>query len=205
MIKCIIPCCGFGTRMNMPPNQSKELLLDSNNKYLIEYPMEICKKFNLEPIFIVRPEKQDLIKYLQNNNYEPFITSPGKEWAQTVLKSQELWDEKQNILLLPDTRFEPISVINDIKKSLEFGSEAIFAVHEVDNISKWGFVSKAVYAEKPNLVQPGPAWGIIGFTKKAGTAIFTNMQQKFYNAHEFCTNFVFLDNFKDVTRTGKIE
>jgi dTDP-glucose pyrophosphorylase len=198
-MKAIIPMAGFGTRMGMLPNEAKELLL-IDGKYLIEYSLEICEKYKLEPIFIVRKEKQQLIEYLKGNKFDPLIVGPGQEWAQTVLKSQDLWDDKGNILLLPDTRFGPTSIINDMKKSLEFGSEIVFAIHKVEDVSKWGFVTNACYAEKPPLIAQGYAWGLIGFTKKAGISLFTNMQIKSYNAHDFSTNFLFLDSFKDVTR-----
>lgn len=196
----IIPCCGFGTRVKMKPNESKEMLLDSSGKPIINYSLKLCKKYNLDPLFLVRKEKQDLINYLKKKKVKYLIMEPGNEWSQTIYNSKEHWDEK-NILLLPDTRFEPIEIIEQIKKSLEFGYDLSYAVHKVSDCSKWGIVSLFGYIEKPQTSIFGNSWGLIGFTKEAGSVIFKNMENKScYYKHEFNTNFVFLDKFEDITR-----
>lgn len=204
MVKAIIPCCGLGTRMSMPLDQSKEMLLE-DDKPLIQYSLDLCKQYDLEPLVLTRAEKTDLTKYLEVNNIKYIIMKPGKEWAETVYNSQEHW-ANHNILLLPDTRFEPSIVINQIKEALKFGAQACFAIHQVEDISQWGFVTKYIYCEKPKIKTSGTAWGVIGFTKAAGCDIFYNMQTKsIYNEHRYPVNFVFLNSFIDVTRTGKIE
>lgn len=206
MIRAIIPCAGFGTRMSMPINQSKELLLDKNGQPLIQWHLDLCKQYNIEPFIVTRAEKEDLIDYCKNNNIAYAVMVPGEEWPHTAYNSNTYWKEK-NILLLPDSRFEPKNIINQIKQSLEFGYDVTFAVHKVPDVSKWGMVTQTFYSEKPYLENlAGYAWGIIGFTKQAGYDIFYNMRNRGrYSQHEYNTNIVFLDSFRDVTRTGVIE
>lgn len=207
MTKAIIPCCGLGLRMNMEFYESKEMILNPNELYepLIHWTINRCLDNNIEPLILVRKEKQDLISYLNDLKIEYIEMEPGKEWAETVYNSKDHWSN-QNILILPDTRWKPESALKDIKKLLDFGSEVVFGVHNVNDQSKWGWVNKEYYCEKSNIQNPGTVWGLIGFTKKTGRKLFYNMQNKgeIYN-HEFITNFVFLDEFKDLTRTGKIE
>ncbi len=205
-MKAIIPCCGFGTRAGMLPNQSKEMLPDLNDEHerpLIHWHLMHCWRNGIEPLVLVRKEKEDLISYLAQKqvDVETIIMEPGKEMPETVYNAKDHWDNK-NILLLPDTRFEPLNALKQVKKSLEFGCDAVFGVHEVNNLSLWGGISPGSYCEKPSYSIPGNAWGIIGFTKAAGKEIFTNLQTKnepFYLGN-FDVNFVFLEKFEDLTR-----
>jgi dTDP-glucose pyrophosphorylase len=203
-MKAIIPCSGFGSRMNMKPNQSKELLLDSKGKYIIEYSMDLCEDYGIEPLFITRPEKEDLIHYLKANDLNVLVQPPGKEWAETVHNSKDHWDSK-NILILPDTRFTPTNAIQQVIDALNFGSEVVFGLHRVSDVSQWGNVTISQYCEKPKETTEGYAWGIIGFTDYAGDSLFRKMQTNDYNYHSFNTNYVFLNTFKDLTRTGVID
>lgn len=201
----IIPCCGFGKRMNLSPNQSKEMLPGPNGDPLIDYSLNLCAYNKLEPLILVRKEKKDLIKHLEKRNINYIIMKPGKEWAETVYNSNDHWRE-DNFLILPDTRFESSDIINQMKKSLEFGCNVVFALHEVPDIKNWGEVKIYGYSEKPKETGNGQAWGIIGFKKESGLNLFKSMQEKkLWNFHEPYTNFLFLDKFKDLTRTGKVE
>ncbi len=203
-ILAIIPCAGLGSRMGMPLNQSKELLLDTrNNKPLIEWHLNLCKSNKLDPLIITRPEKIDLIEYCIKNKINHIISQPGKEWMDTVELSRPYWYEN-NILLLPDTRFQPKCIIKSIKQSLQFGCSTVFALHKVQDISKWGYVTDYGYCEKLPFNNSGHAWGILGFKKN--TDIFKNMSHRgIFNPHKNKTNFLFLNEFYDITRTGKIE
>lgn len=208
-MKAIIPCCGFGTRMEMAIDQSKEMLIEpSTGLPIIAYSIALCKKYGITPLVATRKEKTDLIEYCCNNNIQHIVIEPGKEWADTVLETKPYWEDK-NVLLLPDVRFKPDIIIEQIKKSLDFGVDICYAVHEVNDISKWGSIDPHNYGEKINIRDPGYAWGIIGFTKCLGEYVFEDMTMTgFYHNHQhsdFVINFVFLDEFKDITRTGKIE
>lgn len=204
MIRAIIPACGFGTRMNMDVNKSKEMESDGYGP-LIRWTLEQCSLNNIEPLVLVRKEKKDLIGYLEQNKVKYIVMRPGKEWAETVYNSREHWSQ-WNILILPDTRWSPKTALGDIKNALWFGIDIVFAVHRVEDTSKWGEISWMCYNEKPASNFEGYAWGLIGFNKNSGKDLFKNMQRKNRNNHhKRLTNFIFLDEFKDLTRTGKIE
>lgn len=201
-MKCIIPCSGFGTRMKMSKNKSKEMLPDNifGYKHLIDYPLYICKLFNLEPLIIVRKAKKDLINYLKKNKVRYIFYEPkkGEEWWKTVLSSKNNWDQ-ENLLLLPDTRFTPYSIIEDMKKGLELGNNAVFAVHKVNDPQNWGIIKNYCLLEKPkDLKDPEMAWGLIAFNKFEGEAIFTSMNHGYIYLEN--TGFVYLNNFHDITR-----
>lgn len=200
-MKSIIPCAGFGTRMKMKPNQSKEMLPDPmNDQPLIKWAIWHSEYCGFEPLILVRKEKQDLIDYLDENKVEYIVMKPGKEWAETVYNSKDHWDD-QNLLFLPDVRFKnPIQVVQNIKKLLEFGSEVVFGIHEVANPQNWGCLNILGFEEKPEESKYKHAWGLIGFTKQCGE-IFQDMQNKSVPFNHFPnTNFTFLEEFQDLTR-----
>src|ERR1041385_1378889 len=99
-VKAIIPCSGRGSRMKMDTWEAKELLIDPvNGKPLVDYSLDLCYKYSIKPVIITRAEKRPFIDHIMDNhpNADLIICDPGKEWAETVLKSQGLWGEK-NIL-----------------------------------------------------------------------------------------------------------
>ncbi len=204
---CIIPCAGLGTRMSMTLNKSKELLIDPcTHEPIIKWSLDLCKKHHIEPLVITRKEKTDLIAYLSEQGVKCLIIEPdGSEWPSTVLASEHLWQEN-NILILPDTRFSPENALKQIEDSLLLQKPVTFALHSVDNVSKWGCVEEFYYCEKPNKNTHGWAWGLIGFKKDFGPLLLNNMlEQQIFHDHIEETNFLFLDKFVDLTRTGKIE
>lgn len=202
-MKAIIPCAGYGTRVGMRPDQSKEMLPDANHKGkpLIQWCLDICKAFNIEPLVITRKEKKDLRQYLFNAGVKFIDIKVEREWADSILKSKDHWDE-QNILILPDTRFDRIRCIEDIQRGLSLGNKAVLALHEVTDPDKWGIVKDYMMYEKPDLTGKQWAWGLIGFTKFEGECIFTGMRDEgyFYLEH---TGFTFLNKFEDLTRGDK--
>lgn len=203
MIKAILPCCGYGSRMNMQLDQSKEMLPDSNGNPLIKYHLDICFKYGLEPLIITRAEKTDLIKYVETF-CDVLIIEPKREWPYTILKSWEKWEE-DNVLLLPDTRFEPHDIINNIKRDLELGADISIALHSVMDANKWCIVNDYQLHEKSNGFHGQQyAFGVIGFKKRAGIHLFSelniNKEANLYNA-----SFQYLDSFVDVTRNGTVE
>lgn len=200
-MRCIIPAAGYGTRMGMKPNQSKEMLPDPGYKHqpMIQYALDLCKAFNMDPIVITREDKKDLRQYLFNNEIEEQLIDVKGEWNQTVLASQVHWYEN-NMLLLPDTRFSSFRCIEDIQRGLNLGNNAVMALHEVTDPSKWGIASGYVLYEKPNfLFGKHWAWGLIGFKNTYGQELFSNVESlKMENV-----GFTFLEKFEDITRNGK--
>jgi UTP-glucose-1-phosphate uridylyltransferase len=211
-IKAIIPCAGFGTRIKMLSHESKEMLIDPNNpdKYLIDYSLDLCYKYNIDPVVITRPEKQDLINYLKTKECELIICKPGKEWAETVLKSQGLWGDK-NILLLPDTRFD-VDALEKVIQLMHYNYKLVTAVHNISNTEsdKWGTVTKDHIFEKwprfsGNDEAKLLAWGILGFDKNIGVELFNSLYPCGFYKNNENIGMVYLDSFKDITRTGTLE
>lgn len=201
-MRCIIPAAGFGTRMGMKPGQSKEMLPSPENKYnpIISYALTLCKMFNMEPLVVTRKEKVDLRQYLFNEQVKFIDIEVEGEWNETILKSREHW-HKENLLLLPDTRFSSLRVIENIQRGLSLGNNAVMALHRVPDPSNWGIVTNNyTLMEKPE-ISTGPqlAWGLIGFRNTYGQKLFSNV--KYLELEN--VGFTYLDYFKDITRGSK--
>lgn len=210
MTKLLIPCAGFGSRMAMDKDKSKELLLYKGTP-LIEYALTIADNYNLKPLVITRKEKTDLIEYCDKFDIETFIIEVNGEWADTVLKSQDFWEE-DNILILPDTIFShKHKTIESIIAYLKYGNSAAFALHKVEDSTKWGIVVEDKNEKYPKLIEKPKlegnehyAWGLIGFKKSYGKELFEACSKKQALELKNC-GFTYLEEFKDLTRTGKIE
>lgn len=214
-MKCIVPCAGFGTRMSMAKDCSKEMLPDPGYKHqpIIQYVLDLCEAFKLEPLVITRKEKQDLRQYLFDKQVDFIDIDVKGEWNESVLASKELWAEN-NLLILPDTRFYSYKCIEDIQRGLELGNNAVMALHEVTDPSKWstwGMIFNNHIYEKPNLTdyywyenytkEPEMkwAWGLIGFKDTYGQELFSNIQcLELKNV-----GFTYLTKFEDITRGTK--
>lgn len=207
MTKMILPCAGFGSRMNMKINESKEMLLDSNKVPLIEYSLCIAKMFGIQPLIITRKEKTDLIDYCKDKAELVILDEPGEEWPATVLASYPNWGKK-NILVLPDTRFDPVSIVNEVNKSLD-SYDIVFATHQVTDPQNWGIVQGNRACEKPvkfgNNTDPSTAWGIIGYHNDAGIDLFKDFSRKEQWFYVGNNQKISLNYFKDITRSGYIE
>lgn len=193
--------------MNMKPNESKEMLIDpSTGLRLIDNVLHLAKITGADVHVITRIEKTDLIKYLRPKEKVTIqIIEPEGEWADTVLESRDHWDE-HNILILPDTKWNPLlTTLESMEEFLKLGCESVFAVHKVDDVSKWGQIENYKVIEKPVEETGGYAWGLIGFTYHQGYRIFATMKFKNDPCVLEKSSFLFLDSFKDLTRTGKIE
>ncbi len=202
-MRAILPCAGYGSRMKMQPNQSKEMLLDSKGKPIIEYHLDLCYKYNITPLVITRAEKKDLIQYCTDKSVETLIIEPQREMPFTVLRSWEKWEE-DNILLLPDTRFEPTYIIEKVMNDLDLGAELSIALHQVDDPQNWGIVHNYKLIEKPkHLFGTHEAFGIIGFKRSTGISFFDSLNLQ-RSAKLTNTSFQYLDSFRDITRTGII-
>jgi UTP-glucose-1-phosphate uridylyltransferase len=199
--KAIIPCAGFGTRMFMKPNESKEMLyIDGTGNPIIQYSLDLCYKYDLEPLIITRKEKTDLIEYCNKPWIQTLIIEPNGEWPNTILASKHLWNEN-NIMILPDTRFNPTSVIKDMEMSLKLGNRSVIALHEVSDSSKWCIVDDYKLIEKPDFNTKAMAMGLIGFKDVEGISLFDTISQRNTRFLLEDAGFVYLNDFKDITRT----
>ncbi len=203
-MRAIIPCAGFGTRMNMKPNESKEMLLDSDGQHLIDHILMLCNIYNLKPLIITRAEKIDLIEYCDKRGIETLIISPFGEWPDTILASESKW-HTNNILILPDTRFEPTSIIAQLEQDLLNGARASIALHTITDATKWCVIQNYDIIEKPDLSLSSMAMGLIAFNKHEGYRLFKTISKRNNPYHLMDASFQYLTSFKDITRTGKIE
>lgn len=206
-MRVIIPCAGYGTRMGMEPDKSKELLIDpSRNKPLIDYSLELCKGHGYDPFVITRREKTDLIDYLDENSVEYMFSTGNGEWMDSVLQTESYWGE-HNLLVFPDTKFSTIEVIREMEMDMKIGSLASIALHKVKEPNKWCIVDNYWLMEKPMINPHSPqtywAFGLIMFHKSYGIKLFHSLSEDKYLRLEN-TSFKYLDIFVDLTRTGKL-
>lgn len=200
-MKCIIPAAGYGTRMSMARGKSKEMLPDLGYKRqpIIQYALDLCKAFHMEPLVITREDKKDLRQYLFDQGVKFIDIDVKGEWNESVLASESFWD-KDNLLLLPDTRFDSFKCIEDIQNGLKLGNNAVMALHEVTDPEKWGCVVQYRLFEKCQFMgDKFWAWGLIGFKNTYGQELFSNVDYlELRNV-----GFTFLKNFEDITRNEK--
>jgi dTDP-glucose pyrophosphorylase len=205
-VKAIIPCAGFGTRMNMAPNESKELLVHpATKKPIIEFTLDRAREAGLDPCVITRKEKTDLIEYCEVNDIPYQVIVPEGEWMNTVLMSEPHWEDI-NVLILPDTRFFPYDILDNMKTDLILGANSSLALHYVTDPQNWAVVDNYTLYEKPKHLTGTCyyAFGLIAFTPEEGHVIFKTLRDKREVLLENAS-FQYLDSFKDITRTGVIE
>lgn len=199
----IIPACGYGTRVGMEPNQSKEMLWNKDAGYLIDYSIKLCNDYGITPLIITRKEKTDLIQYVEDKA-ELLIMEPGKEWADTVWKSKEAWGD-YNILLLPDARWSSeAEILKQLKYHASSRLNLTIATHTIEDPSKWCVVSanNTALIEKPQDAAKGvwEAFGVLGFSKWYGEELFYDLVNHGWSRIPRETQFLKLYKFEDVTR-----
>lgn len=201
-IKAIIPCAGYGTRLGMAPNESKEMLVDATRReHVIDYSLELCRTLGFEPLVISRSGKEDLNKYLPSIGIIPVIIDDGEEWYDTILKSYNHWGDN-NVVLLPDTRWSnAVASLKHIKYSFEkLNSVMALGTLDVEDARKWCVVHGDFLFEKPNTNMSSLAVGVFGFYKEVGRRMFNNFKNKTSFEIPKTTQFVELQNFEDITR-----
>lgn len=212
-VQLIVPAAGFGKRVGAP--QSKEMFLNpKTQKPLIQSSLDLAVKNNFDYHLITRKEKQNLIEFVRDyadkNQLKANIQiiEPQGEWPATVLASKDFWQES-NILFLPDTEFEPIEILDNIKNSLIL-KDLSFACFEVENGAVWGCLKSAgpnsfKICEKPQEKHHQfLAWGLIGFKKQSGETLFKSLEQSnrdhLWKALDANIEILNLKSFKDLTR-----
>jgi UTP-glucose-1-phosphate uridylyltransferase len=216
MYSCIIPAAGFGTRVGMLPHEAKELLPDPvDGRPLICYAIDGVIKAGIyeKIVIILRTEKVELKERLEAL-YPGRLTyvifdEPNKEWPHSVLASQAHWSAAGNLLILPDTRFEPKDeVIAKLPTMLTRPHVIAFALHVIDpaECSKFGIVEPYGFtAEKPEASSSKTAWGLIAFKPNDGVRLFnaySNRGEWFNLGYYYSMN---LEYFKDITREKALD
>lgn len=206
--KAIIPCAGQGSRVGSPAD-GKEMLPDPRTgQPLINWTLQLCRELNLKPICILSTNKSKLAFHIRTQFPEAEICfhnpTEFEEWPHSVLSSIEHWDEKLNMLILPDTRFtffaRPV-----LKPSIP-----VFYTHMVTEPQKFGVVLEqtggVLTAEKPEIGHGfEQAWGAIAFSKLVGTYLFTGYSTRNLWVIVPDAQVERLSKFKDITRNGVIE
>ncbi len=201
-IKCIIPCSGYGTRLGMSPNESKEMLWDNNlQERVIDYSLKLCDSLGFEPLVLTRGEKEDLNIHLFNKNINLMFIEDGTEWHDTILKSYSFWDDN-NIVLLPDTRWNNAEQsLKHIKYCFEtLNSVMALGTLEIEDARKWCVLHSNFLFEKPENDICSLGVGVFAFTKELGRQMFASFKNRQPFEIPETTQFVHLENFKDITR-----
>jgi len=188
--------------MNMRHNESKELLPGPDGKPLIEFSLQAAYQAEAAPLVIARADKRDLLKYCDDRGVETLTIEPqGGEWPHTIIASSFLWRD-YNVLMLPDTRFEPVRAVDFMFKELNRGYSYVFGIHEVSDSGNWGIVGNDYVIEKPSKDRHGNnAWGLIGFRGfKSSVTFFQGLADRDRRVPFEKGSTVNLRSFVDVTR-----
>ncbi len=216
---CLIPAAGFGKRVGEPP--AKEMLIDpENQKPLIDWSLQLAVDLGLKPVVITRESKTSLISYLEkywrSRGVAIHLVSHSKEWPDSILQSEVLWGAI-NLMLLPDTRFKPTSLVEDLIRDCEKNKDASFGYFRTnESLDTWGVLdwreSRTLkICEKPKILSKNfspqdniAPWGLISFKKEVGKNLFSDLLKSnqshewfdfknSYSLHE-------LNSFRDITR-----
>jgi choline kinase len=209
--KLLVPAAGFGKRVGGP--KAKELLiLKEEAKPLIEWTLALAKRSKMSAVIISRHDKVDLNEYLltASKRYpiEVCLITKSEEWPDSILQSEAHWTDR-NIVVLPDTRFEPKDMAHQIHSVLE-KKNYVFATFIPEVLHTWGVVrltdTESSIAEKPKVwTESDQAWGLFGFQKAHGKKLLQAMLaskgefRSFTNQPVDCLP---LTAFKDVGRQG---
>lgn len=209
--KLLIPAAGFGKRLGSP--KAKELLeLKTESLPLIEWSLSLAKTFGMPAVVISREDKVELNAYLHSKmkDYpiEICLISDSKEWPDTLLQSESKW-AATNIVILPDTRFQPVEIINDLHRILQIEPYA-FATFQPDDFSAWGVIRTSkegsYISEKPKVWDTNDkVWGLFGFQKSYGQKILNAMlssQGEFVTFSKGRSQLLPLKTFNDLGRSG---
>ena len=202
-MKALIPCAGYGTRMKMQPHEAKELIPDENGNPTIEWSLNICKQYGIEPVVITRTEKEEFNQYLKDNNIEHVIDGGGST-GESLLNAKAHWGD-YNIVLLPDTRFEyQDNLFTDIFTCMKLGNDCMFALFEVEDHKNWGVLCDNTFYEKPKRIftkqDTAYAWGVIGFKKTYGETLLSSYNLTSEPLKLNNPGYLFINNFRDISR-----
>lgn len=206
-VRLILPCAGFGTRMNMPVNLSKELLPNpETNSPLIDWHVENAKENGLDVLVVTRDEKKDLIQYCVKNNINLLVVKPEGEWTKTIAKAYQNGFNDYNVVALPDTVYYPKEALGEIAQLVKNTGNFTFGTFPVDDASKWCVTEGDAVFEKSHVLQGNyfSAIGLFGFAREAGLDLFTSLAETGTFKLPTKANHVSLDIFRDLTRTGKV-
>lgn len=166
-VRILIPAAGYGRRVGAPP--AKELLLNPKTGLtFIDSALARAGEIG-EPVVISRHDKTVLNEYLKDKS-ELCLIESSREWPETLLMSKSFWRE-YNLVLLPDTYFEPRVILADLVEALKIHDVA-YGVFSVNDPRTWGAIeitnSRMKIHEKPHEIFSANAWGVFSFRSQCG-------------------------------------
>lgn len=176
---------------------------------LIEGVLALAGSNGWRATVITRAEKRVLVEHLRGRDGVRTLTIDAtREWPESLLRSEAGWDE-YNLVLLPDTEFEPTTAANELIARLDAGAPTAFAVFDTREPALWGLVcnenGRGFIAEKPVSLRPGAkAWGAFAFRRSVGRRLLERLTASTVD-HEWkqfgpACPLVPLTRFEDLTR-----
>lgn len=222
----LIPAAGFGVRVGSPP--AKELLRrEGTEEPLIELPLRLAQQRGWPALVVTRSEKRSLIDYLTQRHPEAgvhLLEKPTQDWQESLLKAREGWG-RTNIVLLPDTEWAPLDILDSMAEALTTngkegmngdGADVVVAQHSVSDPQSWGHLwatqqgMVGVFEKPPSSFYggPGTAWGLFGFRQEFGEILLQAQweSQKTQSAQCFEGRLQAfpLQHFRDLTRPSGV-
>lgn len=215
----LIPAAGFGKRVGSP--EAKELLVvQGETSPMIEWGLELAKEFALPATVITRKEKISLRRYLESQRdstatkIHVHCIEASVDWPDSLLQAKALW-ANHNIVLLPDTRFAPRSILLKMQQALTEHAAVYACFPSPQDFEAWGYVRKeSEFLNAPTLEifeKPGHApkegffpWGVFGFRRESGEELLLahleSTKLRECRRLPMNTSLVPLDFFEDVAR-----
>lgn len=204
----LLPAAGFGRRAGSP--ESKEMLPDETGRPLIDWAIDQAFARGWPVHVILRPQKVSLIRHLKKRQEEGALSLQeirgSLECSHSLLLSRHHWREN-NIVILPDTRWQPTNALDSLAAKLqEFA--AAYGTFPITAPEEWGTVSLGNQAVRIAEKCGGPgsltAWGLLGFRRAAGVPLLaahleSHLRRSVQEAAIACTQ-VPLQSFVDLTR-----
>lgn len=146
-LKVLIPAAGFGLRAGAP--EAKEMLPGPEGAPMIDWSLDYARAQGWSTTVATRLEKLSLVNHLRERGVETLLLEPTREWPETILRTQAVW-KTWNLLLLPDCRFEPESVLQRMWEKAQYEDalkgevKAFVATFPVLGGKTWGCVAQGV-------------------------------------------------------------
>lgn len=205
----ILPAAGYGRRVGSP--ESKEMLPLRNSQPLIDQALEKCIELKWPMLLVTREEKKSLIDHVESYVKKGLVLSicfvgATEDWPDSLLQSQSHWKE-WNLVVLPDTEYEPKNIWQRMWSSVGPNMDLIVAQHTVDDSKNWGVLKAENTGLKVGEKLSGEkkVWGLFMFNQLWGAQILSAQLESQKKSSWFCIEGCGvrtheLDFFKDLTR-----
>ena len=221
-LTAIIPAAGKGTRMGSPV-EGKELMIDPiSGRPLIDYAILAAEDVGATRIVVAieqgtKPQLQEYIRATFPQVYIHLGKQEG-EWPSTVLQTIDHWDDHDNVLILPDTRYNVQELHHLVTKHADTSDHITYALlpGNVMEPEKYGVVYLHEVSDQPLWTEEKPqdvnwpniaAWGLIAFNKQRGQELMEayTVRGRTYPLSTLSVGTMYLSWFKDITRNGYVE